>query len=163
MSRILTSSLRTPLRTALRQHGPLSLGARPLSSTTAAAAAGGSDGKPRFLLESEDTGLGFVRSNPVRAKPRKLGMTEIRGPYYASYGARHLADVLETMGAHVDGLKFAGGSFALMPENRVKELTALAHQYGVYCSTGGFIEHLLTQHDVHTVVDRYLRKCKDLG
>lgn len=28
---------------------------------------------------------------------------------------------------------------------------------------GGFIEHLLTHADVHSVVDRYLRKCKDLG
>jgi hypothetical protein len=28
---------------------------------------------------------------------------------------------------------------------------------------GGFIEHILTHADVHTVVDKYLRKCKDLG
>ena len=28
---------------------------------------------------------------------------------------------------------------------------------------GGFIEHVLTHPDVFTVVDKYLKKCKDLG
>ena len=37
-------------------------------------------------------------------------MTEIRGPYYTPMGPRYREDVLETMGAYVDALKFAGGS-----------------------------------------------------
>ncbi|KAH8164610.1 hypothetical protein CIB48_g3646 [Xylaria polymorpha] len=37
-------------------------------------------------------------------------------------GMRYLSDVLETMGTHVDGLKFAGGSFSLFPEARLREL-----------------------------------------
>jgi len=115
------------------------------------------------LLEDKSNGLGFVRSNPRSPKPRTKGVTEIRGPYYSAYGKRHLQDVLETMGHHVDGLKFAGGSFSLFPESALREMIDLAHQYGVYVSTGGWMEHLLTHADVHNVVDKYLQKCKDLG
>lgn len=39
------------------------------------------------------------------------------------------------MGHHVDGLKFAGGSFSLFPEEKLKELINLAHEYNVYVST----------------------------
>src|SRR2546430_8832288 len=55
-------------------------------------------------------------------------------------GKRYLADVLETMGAYVDSLKFAGGSFVLMPRTAVKELIDLAHQHEVLVSTGGVME-----------------------
>jgi phosphosulfolactate synthase (CoM biosynthesis protein A) len=67
------------------------------------------------------------------------------------------------MGYHVDGLKFAGGSFSMMPEDRVRELIDLAHQHDVYVSTGGWMEHILAQPDSNTTVERYLSKCKDLG
>lgn len=87
------------------------------------------------LLQDKESGFGFIRSNPRTPKPRKLGVTEIRGPYYAAYGKRHLQDVLETMGYHIDGFKFAGGSFALFPERTVMEMIELAHDYDVYVST----------------------------
>lgn len=115
------------------------------------------------LLQDKENGFGFIRHNPRPPKPRNRGVTEIRGPYYSAYGKRHLQDVLETMGYHVDGLKFAGGSFSMMPEDRVRELIDLAHHHGVYVSTGGWMEHILTQPDSNTVVERYLSKCKDLG
>jgi phosphosulfolactate synthase (CoM biosynthesis protein A) len=67
------------------------------------------------------------------------------------------------MGHHVDGLKFAGGSFSLFPEDKLRELIDLAHQHGVYVSTGGWIEHVLTQSDPHAAIDRYLKQCKSLG
>lgn len=41
------------------------------------------------------------------------------------------------MGHHVDGLKFAGGSFSLFPEDKLRELLDVAHEYGVYVSTVG--------------------------
>lgn len=66
--------------------------------------------KGPILLQDKDDGFGFIRHNPRNPKPRKTGVTEIRGPYYSAYGKRHLQDVLETMGYHVDGLKFAGGT-----------------------------------------------------
>ncbi|KAF7116267.1 hypothetical protein CNMCM5793_004343 [Aspergillus hiratsukae] len=78
-------------------------------------------------------------------------------------GKRYLADVLETMGTHVDGLKFAGGSFCLFQEKPLRELIDLAHDYDVYVSTGGWAEHLLTHPDANSVFDKYLKKCKDLG
>ncbi|KIW51146.1 hypothetical protein PV05_09895 [Exophiala xenobiotica] len=115
------------------------------------------------LLQDKENGFGFIRHNPRTPKPRDKGVTEIRGPYYSAYGKRHLQDVLETMGYHVDGLKFAGGSFSMMPESAVRELVDLAHQYDVYVSTGGWMEHILTQPDAHSAVDKYLRKCKDIG
>ncbi|KAK4109195.1 hypothetical protein N656DRAFT_792126 [Canariomyces notabilis] len=114
------------------------------------------------MLEDEH-GFGFIRHNRRPPKPRKVGVTEIRGPYYSVMGKRYLQDVLETMGHHVDGLKFAGGSFSLFPEDKLRELIDLAHEYGVYVSTGGWIEHVLTQSDASTAVTRYLKKCKSLG
>ena len=71
------------------------------------------------------------------------------------------------MGAHIDGLKFGGGSFSLFPEPALRELVDLAH--GVYVSTGGWIEHMLASASgssaaaAAAVVDRYLTKRKALG
>ncbi|HEY3132732.1 MAG TPA: phosphosulfolactate synthase [Acidobacteriota bacterium] len=103
----------------------------------------------------------FIRMNRRQEKPRKRGITEIRGPYYTPMGKRYLEDILETMGAYVDILKFAGGSFSLMPRRAVRELLGLCHSHNVMVSTGGFIEYVLTQGG--DSVDRYLAECKDLG
>lgn len=78
-------------------------------------------------------------------------------------GPGYLSDVLSTMGEHVDGLKFAGGSFSLFPESELRKLIDLAHDHGVYVSTGGWMEHVLTQSDAAEAVDKYLAKCKDVG
>ena len=103
----------------------------------------------------------FVRSNDRPAKPRTRGVTEIRGPYYSVMGPRYLEDVLETMGDHVDALKFAGGSFTLMPETALRALLETAHEHDVLVSTGGFIEHVLTQGP--RAADRYIDECARLG
>src|SRR5258708_1458689 len=60
----------------------------------------------------------FIRLNQRATKPRQIGLTEIRGPYYAVMGTRYLSDILETVGEYVDGVKYAAGSFALMPRAR---------------------------------------------
>ncbi len=109
----------------------------------------------------QDRAFPFLRINERQAKPRKRGVTEIRGPYYTPMGKRYLEDILETMGAYVDVLKFAGGSFSLMPRNAVKELLDLCHQYDVLVSTGGFIEHVLTLGP--QAVEQYILECKQLG
>jgi phosphosulfolactate synthase (CoM biosynthesis protein A) len=103
----------------------------------------------------------FLRVNHRPGKPRTKGLTEIRGPYYTPMGTRYLRDVLETMGQYVDSLKFAGGSFSLMPRDRLVELIDLAHEFDVEVSTGGFIEYVLTQGP--EAVDRYLKECKAVG
>ncbi len=103
----------------------------------------------------------FIRMNEREGKPRTRGITEIRGPYYTPMGKRYLEDVLETMGEYVDSLKFAGGSFTLMPEKELKTIIDLAHRYNVLVSTGGFIEHVLTQGP--EVVNRYIEECRNVG
>lgn len=103
----------------------------------------------------------FIRINEREGKPRKRGLTEIRGPYYTPMGRRYLEDILETMGDYVDSLKFAGGSFCMMPENTLREIIDLAHRHNVLVSTGGFIEYVLTQG--RETVERYIKECKKIG
>jgi phosphosulfolactate synthase (CoM biosynthesis protein A) len=110
---------------------------------------------------TDDRPFGFLRTNERPSKPRTRGMTEIRGPYYTPMGKRYLQDVLETMGTYVDGLKFAGGSFSLMPRQAVCDLIELCHAHDVLVSTGGFMERVLTQGP--EAVDRYIQTCKALG
>ena len=108
-----------------------------------------------------DRAFSFIRTNERESKPRKRGITEIRGPYYTVMGKRYLEDVLETMGDYVDILKFAAGSFSLMKRNVLKEIIDTAHRYNVMVSTGGWIEYVLTQGP--DAVDKYIRECKDIG
>lgn len=108
-----------------------------------------------------DRAFAFLEINQREEKPRKVGLTEIRGPYYTPMGRRYLEDVLETMGTYVDSLKFAGGSFALMSRKCVRELLETAHRFEVEVSTGGFIEHVLTKGAKQ--VERYIAECVELG
>jgi phosphosulfolactate synthase (CoM biosynthesis protein A) len=103
----------------------------------------------------------FLQNNDREGKPRKRGLTEIRGPYYSAYGRRHLRDLFETMGAYIDSLKFAGGSFTLMPESAVRDIIDVCHEHDVLVSTGGFIERVLTQGA--DAVRKYVAECKKLG
>lgn len=52
-------------------------------------------------------------------------------------------DIFESMGQFVDGLKFDGGSYSLMPKSFIKEVTDVAHQHDIYVSTGDWAENLL--------------------
>ncbi len=116
---------------------------------------------PSSQPDASDRAFSFLRVNERPGKPRSRGVTEIRGPYYTPMGKRYLEDVLETMGVYVDALKFAGGSFSLMPRAALRELLDVCHQHDVLVSTGGFIEHVLTQGPA--AVDRYVRECKEIG
>jgi phosphosulfolactate synthase (CoM biosynthesis protein A) len=112
-------------------------------------------------VAGEERAFGFLRVNRRQGKPRTRGVTEIRGPYYSPLGPRYLEDVLETMGAYVDILKFAGGSFALMPRRALRAIIDTCHAHEVMVSTGGFFEYVLTQGE--QAVDRYLGECRDCG
>ncbi len=103
----------------------------------------------------------FLKMNEPLPKPRSRGITEIRGPYYTPMGKGYLKDLLETMSFYADSLKFAGGSFTLMPRERVREILDLCHQHNLLVSTGGFIEYVLTQGP--EAVTRYIQGCKELG
>jgi phosphosulfolactate synthase (CoM biosynthesis protein A) len=85
----------------------------------------------------------FLRMNKRQSKPRTLGITEIRGPYYTPMGKRYLEDILETMGEYIDSI------------------IDLAHSFDVIVSTGGFIEYVLTQGE--EAVEQYIKTCLNLG
>ena len=102
----------------------------------------------------------FLRINERENKPRKRGLTEIRGPYYSVVGRRYLEDLFETMGDYVDSLKFAGGSFTLMPAHVIREIVDLCHKHEVLVSTGGFVERVLAQGG--DAVRQYVAECKEL-
>jgi phosphosulfolactate synthase (CoM biosynthesis protein A) len=110
---------------------------------------------------ADERAFSFLRVNERQQKPRTEGITEIRGPYYTPMGRHCLEDILDTMGSYVDSLKFAGGSFALMPRRAVLEITKLCHEREVLVSTGGFLEQVLTQGT--DAVKSYIAECKELG
>lgn len=116
---------------------------------------------PKPKPKTDQRAFAFLRINERLNKPRSRGVTEIRGPYYTPMGRRYLEDILETMGAYVDALKFAGGSFSLMPRPVLRELLDLCHDHDVLVSTGGFIEHVLTLGP--EAVERYIQGCKEVG
>jgi len=109
---------------------------------------------------ADERAFSFLRVNERQRKPRTEGTTEIRGPYYTPMGRHCLEDILDTMGNYVDSLKFAGGSFTLMPRRAVGEIINLCHEHEVLVSTGGFLEQVLMQGK--DAVKGYIRECKDL-
>lgn len=113
------------------------------------------------MTEIKENLFDFLNKSDRPKKPRTTGLTEIRGPYYTVMGKNYLSDVLETMGSSIDSLKFAGGSFALIPPRHVKELIEIAHRHDVLVSTGGFMEFVLTRG--REAVKKYIEACKVLG
>ncbi|MFD2249104.1 phosphosulfolactate synthase (CoM biosynthesis protein A) [Pseudochelatococcus lubricantis] len=103
----------------------------------------------------------FVPMNNRDPKPRTKSITEIRGPYYASVTPTYLREILEVFGEHIDGFKFSGGSFSLLPEEAVRKYLDICHDHGLYVSTGGWIENVLARAAHH--VDDYIAEVKRLG
>ncbi|XP_030456985.1 protein HEAT-STRESS-ASSOCIATED 32 [Syzygium oleosum] len=103
----------------------------------------------------------FAEDEDRPEKPRRHGVTEIRGPHYSFLNQNLLQDIFESMGPFVDGLKFSGGSHSLMPKSFVKEITDIAHEHNVYVSTGDWAEHLLRQGP--SAFKEYVQECKQLG
>ena len=108
-----------------------------------------------------DRAFDFLHVNDRPDKPRENGITEMRGPYYDPMGPRELRDILETMGHYVDIYKYSGGSFALMPEEKVRELNDICHEHDVQVSTGGFIENVLVKDN--DKVEDYIAEAGELG
>ncbi len=116
--------------------------------------------RKKFPQTESERAFSFLPLNSREGKPRRQGITEIRGPYYAPMGRCYLEDVLGTMGEYIDILKFAGGSFSLMPLKVVKEIIDLCHRFDVKVDTGGFIEHVLVMGS--RAVHQYIEECKRL-
>ena len=111
--------------------------------------------------EKFERGWEYIRHNKRPPKPRKTGLTEIRGSYYNPVGRNYLHDVLEMMAPYIDSVKWAGGAFTLMPRQVIVDLNELCHSYDVMISTGGFIEYVATQGE--DAVDKYIQECKAVG
>jgi len=112
-------------------------------------------------VTSQDLAFEFVKIDMPPEKPRNAGIVEFRGPYYNAVSYGYLKDLLEDWAFYVDGYKFAGGSMRLLPRTRVRQIIQACHDYGVYVSTGGFVERVVVQGG--ETVDRYLEECKKLG
>ncbi|MDN5864803.1 MAG: phosphosulfolactate synthase [Gammaproteobacteria bacterium] len=108
-----------------------------------------------------NTSFDFIPRAYRPEKPRKSGITEIRAPYYSTFGTRHLEDVLEVAGQWVDGIKWAGGSFSLLPLEQVRAFSDLAHKHDAYVSSGGWIETVLRYGP--EAVEKYLEEAKEVG
>lgn len=103
----------------------------------------------------------FLRIGKLPPKPRKLGVTEIRGPYYTSVTLDYTRALLADWGEYFDGFKFAGGSQRLLARGTVKKIIDSCHEDGVYVSTGGMVERVIVQGS--KAVDSYFEECKTLG
>lgn len=116
---------------------------------------------------AEDDDIGSARAFPSiplnarQAKPRTVGLTEVRGPIYAAMGPNYLSDLFGTMGPYIDSFKFGAAAFALMPRSVVAEMVALCHRHEVRVSTGGALETVL-RHGAGGVKD-FLDECVSLG
>lgn len=108
-----------------------------------------------------DVSFNFVPRAYRPQKPREFGLTEIRAPHYFAYGTRHMQDIFDVAGPWVDGIKWAGGSFALLPTEQVKAINEVAHNGDAYVSSGGWIETVLRYGD--DAVDQYLKEAKEVG
>lgn len=108
-----------------------------------------------------DVSFNFVPRAYRPQKPRTFGVTEVRAPYYATFGTRHLEDVFDVAGQWVDGIKWAGGSFSLVPAEQVRAFSDIAHEHDAYVSSGGWIETVLRYGD--DAVDHYLKEAKEVG
>jgi len=106
----------------------------------------------------------LIKKFELPEKPRKIGITEIRGPYYTFEPTpKQLKDFLEVYEEFVDGFKFAGGSQLLVKESMLKKYIKIAHDYNVYVNTGGLIERVLVEEkNKLDLVEKYLDFCKSL-
>ena len=87
--------------------------------------------QPLSGVQNSSLPFSFLPANSLAPKTgRQTGLTEIRGPYYAPVTQTYLDELLSDWGEYVDGIKFAGGAFSLMPEERLKSLIDTAHKHG---------------------------------
>ncbi|KAK6283641.1 hypothetical protein POUND7_002593 [Theobroma cacao] len=120
----------------------------------------------RFLSENKKMSLyyrwrKFEEDEDRPEKPRRVGVTEMRGPNHTLLTQNVLQDIFESMGQFVDGLKFSGGSHSLMPKSFLKQVIDMAHQHNVYVSTGDWADHLIRKGP--SAFKDYVEECKQMG
>lgn len=99
--------------------------------------------------------------NEREAKPRTVGITEVRGPYYTITGPRYLEDLFEVAGEWMDWLKIPGPGVALTPPATLKRIAEICRAADVKLGAGGLIEKVVTQGP--KAVDGYFDELAGLG
>jgi phosphosulfolactate synthase (CoM biosynthesis protein A) len=100
----------------------------------------------------------FLHLQKRADKPRKKSLTEVRASYYTVVGLNYLEDLLGVAAPYIDSIKFAGGAFTLYPDKMLRQFIDTCHRHGVEVSTGGFVEHVLTQG--RSQVEKYINTCR---
>lgn len=113
------------------------------------------------MTDTPSSSLPFLRRNVRAAKPRQIGITEVRGPYYDTFGPSYVEDLLAVAGEYVDWLKIPGPSIALLPRPALLRMGELCRAHDVLLSAGGLVEMVVTQGPA--AVDRYFDAVGELG
>lgn len=91
---------------------------------------------------SREHTLGALRPNP---RVDGAGLTEIRGPYYDTFGPGHLDDLLGVFAQFVDWVKLPGPAVLLLDDDSIRRYVKICHDHGVKVSAGGAVEWVLTR------------------
>lgn len=105
--------------------------------------------------------LSFLRMNQHPGKPATRGITEVRGPFYNTFGPGHLRDSLEAAGQFVDWVKIPAPSVILLPPEVQQRYLETCHEHDVEASAGGAIEWVVTRGA--DAVDRYFDAVRGMG
>src|SRR5699024_2131825 len=90
-----------------------------------------------------------------------FGMTEIREPYYSTFGTRHHQDVFDVAGQWGDSIKWAGSSFALVTTEQVRAFSDIALEKNAYDHPGSCTETVMRfRDDAH---DPNRKEAKEVG
>ena len=92
-------------------------------------------------MSAEHT-LGSLRPNP---RVDGAGITEMRGPYYSSFGPNYLDDLLDVFSPFVDWVKLPGPAVLLLDDASIRRYVDVCHKHDVKVSAGGAIEWVLTR------------------
>jgi phosphosulfolactate synthase (CoM biosynthesis protein A) len=105
--------------------------------------------------------LSFLRMNHRPAKPATTGITEVRGPFYHTFGPGHLDDYLVAAGPFVDWFKIPAPSVILLPPAVQHEYIEVCHRHDVEAGAGGAIEWVVTRGE--QAVERYFDAVAGMG
>jgi phosphosulfolactate synthase (CoM biosynthesis protein A) len=84
---------------------------------------------------------------PLRPNPRTdgAGVTEIRGPYYSSFGPAYLDDLLSVLAPFVDWVKLPGPAVLLLDDEAIGRFVEVCRKHDVKVSAGGAVEWAVTR------------------
>ncbi|MFD2420107.1 phosphosulfolactate synthase [Amycolatopsis pigmentata] len=112
------------------------------------------------MLKAEHD-LSFLRMNQRPAKPATMGITEVRGPFYNTFGPAHLDDYLVAAAPFVDWVKIPAPSVILLPPEVQRKYIDVCHAHDVEAGAGGAIEWVVTRGA--EAVERYFEAIKAIG